>query len=73
MAEVGEIAVGLSGEGNVATEKFQGKPMGFPGQRHADTRPGAWESHERTKDIFEPKCFIQARSGFEGMRGTLEE
>ena len=50
MEGVGEIATGLGGEGNVATDKAEGKPLDLTGQRHADTRPGAWDPSERIKD-----------------------
>ena len=50
MEGVGEIATGLGGEGKVADDKADGKPIDISGQRHADTRPGAWDVAARLED-----------------------
>ena len=45
------FGVGVSGEGGVIDTKADGKPIEtIHAQRHADTRPGAWDPMARLKD-----------------------
>lgn len=67
MEGVGEIAAGLAGEGNVATDKAEGKPIDLEGQRYADTRLGAWDPDERIKD--QDLDHIQAEVIYPGLFG----
>ena len=50
MEGVGEMPTGMAGEGTVADDKAAGRPVDPSGQRHADTRPGAWDPKSRLED-----------------------